>query len=124
MFTNLNIEKEGNKLFFLSFRKHGIVRLYEKEQSNIDMSFSYTRIEKCGLGFCLSELYVSKKQRNKGLGKKLLLASIEFAKKRGKFIELEAKEEWCGTPFDKLKSFYENNGFKQIGNSTIFRRVF
>ena len=89
------------------------IHLYYKEKNEI---LAYTRIFKAGNYYenpCIGRVVVSKKNRGKYLGKKIMIDSIEYIKQniKGKKIELSAQKY--------LDKFYKDLGFYKIGEDYL-----
>ena len=69
-----------------------------------------------GLVGHIEDVVVDKKYQGKGIGGKILLHILDFAKKRGCYKTILD----CN---DDVKSFYEKIGFKQSANSLRFDHV-
>ena len=87
--------------------------LYFKENEEI---VAYTRIFKAGHYYenpCIGRVVVSKKNRGKDLGKKIMIDSIEYIKQniKGEKIELSAQKY--------LDKFYKDLGFYKIGEDYL-----
>ena len=87
--------------------------LYYKENNEI---VAYTRIFKAGHYYenpCIGRVVVSKKNRGKDLGKKIMIDSIEYIKQniKGEKIELSAQKY--------LDNFYKDLGFYKIGEDYL-----
>ena len=87
--------------------------LYYKENNEI---VAYTRIFKAGHYYenpCIGRVVVSKKNRGKDLGKKIMIDSIEYIKQniKGEKIELSAQKY--------LDKFYKDLGFYKIGEDYL-----
>jgi ElaA protein len=85
------------------------IHLYYKENDHI---VAYTRIFKAGHYYenpCIGRVVVSKKNRGKDLGKKIMIDSIEYIKQniKGEKIELSAQKY--------LDKFYKDLGFYKKG---------
>ena len=89
------------------------IHLYFKENDQI---VAYTRIFKAGEYYenpCIGRVVVSKKNRGKDLGKKIMIDSIEYIKQniKGEKIELSAQKY--------LDKFYKDLGFYKIGEDYL-----
>ena len=89
------------------------IHLYYKENSEI---VAYTRIFKAGDYYenpCIGRVVVSKKNRGKDLGKKIMIDSIEYIKQniKGEKIELSAQKY--------LDKFYKDLCFYKIGEDYL-----
>ena len=89
------------------------IHLYYKENDQI---VGYTRIFKAGDYYenpCIGRVVVSKKERGKDLGKKIMIDSIEYIKQniKGEKIELSAQKY--------LDKFYRDLGFYKIGEDYL-----
>ncbi len=89
------------------------IHLYYKENDQI---VAYTRIFKAGDYYenpCIGRVVVSKKNRGKDLGKKIMIDSIEYIKQNinGEKIELSAQKY--------LDKFYKDLGFYKIGEDYL-----
>ena len=89
------------------------VHLYLKENDEI---LAYTRIFKAGHYYenpCIGRVVVSKKNRSKDLGKKIMIDSIKYIKQniKGEKIELSAQKY--------LDKFYKDLGFYKIGEDYL-----
>ena len=89
------------------------IHLYYKENHQI---VAYTRIFKAGHYYenpCIGRVVVSKKNRGKDLGKKIMIDSMEYIKKniKGEKIELSAQKY--------LDKFYKDLGFYKIGEDYL-----
>ena len=89
------------------------IHLYYKENDQI---VAYTRIFKAGDYYenpCIGRVVVSKKNRGKDLGKKIMIDSIEYIKQniKGEKIELSAQKY--------LDKFYKDLGFYKIGEDYL-----
>ena len=89
------------------------IHLYYKENDQI---VAYTRIFKAGDYYenpCIGRVVVSKKNRGKYLGKKVMMDSIKYIKQniKGKKIELSAQKY--------LDNFYKDLGFYKIGEDYL-----
>ena len=87
--------------------------LYYKENNEI---VAYTRIFKAGHYYenpCIGRVVVSKKNRGKDLGKKIMIDSIEYIKQNinGEKIELSAQKY--------LDKFYKDLGFYSKGEQYL-----
>ena len=85
------------------------IHIFQKEKDEI---VAYTRIFKSGDYYknpSIGRVVVSKKNRGKELGKKIMIHSIEYIKKnlKGEKIELSAQKY--------LDKFYKDLGFYKIG---------
>ena len=81
-----------------------------------DEIVAYTRIFKAGHYYenpCIGRVVVSKKNRGKDLGKKIMIDSIEYIKQniKGEKIELSAQKY--------LDKFYKDLGFYKIGEDYL-----
>ena len=97
----------------LDNKDQNATHLYYKEKSEI---VAYTRIFKAGDYYenpCIGRVVVSKKNRGKDLGKKIMIDSIEYIKQniKGKKIELSAQKY--------LDKFYKDLGFYKIGEDYL-----
>ena len=97
----------------LDNKDQNAIHLYYKENSEI---VAYTRIFKAGDYYenpCIGRVVVSKKNRGKDLGKKIMIDSIEYIKQniKGKKIELSAQKY--------LDKFYKDLGFYKIGEDYL-----
>ena len=89
------------------------IHLYYKENHQI---VAYTRIFKAGDYYenpCIGRVVVSKKNRGNDLGKKIMIASMEYIKQniKGEKIELSAQKY--------LDKFYKDLGFYKIGEDYL-----
>jgi len=89
------------------------IHLYYKENNEI---VAYTRIFKAGHYYenpCIGRVVVSKKNRGKDLGKKIMIDSIEYIKQNinGEKIELSAQKY--------LDKFYKDLGFYSKGEQYL-----
>lgn len=89
------------------------IHLYFKENDEI---LAYTRIFKAGYYYenpSIGRVVVSKKNRGKDVGKKIMIDSIEYIKQniKGKKIELSAQKY--------LDKFYEDLGFYKTGEDYL-----
>ena len=89
------------------------IHIYYKENDQI---VAYTRIFKAGDYYenpCIGRVVVSKKNRGKDLGKKIMIDSIEYIKQNinGEKIELSAQKY--------LDKFYKDLGFYKIGEDYL-----
>ena len=89
------------------------IHLYYKENDEI---VAYTRIFKAGYYYenpSIGRVVVSKKNRGKYLGKKIMIDSIEYIKQnvKGEKIELSAQKY--------LDNFYKDLGFYKIGEDYL-----
>ena len=89
------------------------IHLYYKESNEI---VAYTRIFKAGDYYenpCIGRVVVSKKNRGKDLGKKIMIDSMEYIKQniKGEKIELSAQKY--------LDKFYKDLGFYKIGEDYL-----
>ena len=89
------------------------IHLYYKENNEI---VAYTRIFKAGDYYenpCIGRVVVSKKNRGKDLGKKIMIDSMEYIKQniKGEKIELSAQKY--------LDKFYKDLGFYKIGEDYL-----
>ena len=89
------------------------IHLYFKENDQI---VAYTRIFKAGEYYenpCIGRVVVSKKNRGKDLGKKIMIDSMEYIKQniKGEKIELSAQKY--------LDKFYKDLGFYKIGEDYL-----
>ena len=89
------------------------IHLYFKENDEI---VAYTRIFNAGHYYenpCIGRVVVSKKNRGKDLGKKIMIDSIEYIKQniKGEKIELSAQKY--------LDNFYKDLGFYKIGEDYL-----
>ena len=89
------------------------IHLYFKENDEI---LAYTRIFKAGYYYenpSIGRVVVSKKNRGKDFGKKIMIDSIEYIKKnmKGKKIELSAQKY--------LDKFYKDLGFYKTGEDYL-----
>ena len=89
------------------------VHIFQKEKDKI---VAYTRIFKSGDYYknpSIGRVVVSKKNRGKELGKKIMIHSIEYIKKnlKGEKIELSAQKY--------LDKFYKDLGFSKIGEDYL-----
>ena len=89
------------------------IHLYLKENDEI---VAYTRIFKAGHYYenpCIGRVVVSKKNRGKDLGKKIMIDSMEYIKQniKGEKIELSAQKY--------LDKFYKDLGFYKIGEDYL-----
>ena len=89
------------------------IHLYLKENDEI---VAYTRIFKAGHYYenpCIGRVVVSKKNRGKDFGKKIMIDSIEYIKQniKGEKIELSAQKY--------LDKFYKDLGFYKIGEDYL-----
>ena len=89
------------------------IHLYYKENDEI---VAYTRIFKAGYYYenpSIGRVVVSKKNRGKYLGKKIMIDSIEYIKQniKGEKIELSAQKY--------LDKFYRDLGFYKIGEDYL-----
>lgn len=89
------------------------IHLYFKENDEI---LAYTRIFKAGYYYenpSIGRVVVSKKNRGKDVGKKIMIDSIEYIKQniKGKKIELSAQKY--------LDKFYKDLGFYKTGEDYL-----
>ena len=89
------------------------IHLYFKENDEI---VAYTRIFNAGHYYenpCIGRVVVSKKNRGKDLGKKIMIDSIEYIKQniKAEKIELSAQKY--------LDKFYKDLGFYKIGEDYL-----
>ena len=89
------------------------IHLYFKENDEI---LAYTRIFKAGYYYenpSIGRVVVSKKNRGKDIGKKIMIDSIEYIKQnmKGKKIELSAQKY--------LDKFYKDLGFYKTGEDYL-----
>ena len=89
------------------------IHIYYKENDQI---VAYTRIFKAGDYYenpCIGRVVVSKKNRGKEIGKKIMIDSIEYIKQniKGEKIELSAQKY--------LDKFYKDLGFYKIGEDYL-----
>ena len=89
------------------------IHLYYVDNDEI---VAYTRIFKAGHYYenpCIGRVVVSKKERGKDLGKKIMIDSIEYIKQniKGEKIELSAQKY--------LDKFYRDLGFYKIGEDYL-----
>jgi len=89
------------------------IHLYFKENDEI---VAYTRIFNAGHYYenpCIGRVVVSKKNRGKDLGKKIMIDSIEYIKQniKAEKIELSAQKY--------LNKFYKDLGFYKIGEDYL-----
>jgi len=89
------------------------IHIYYKENDEI---VAYTRIFKAGYYYenpSIGRVVVSKKNRGKFLGKKVMMDSIKYIKQniKGKKIELSAQKY--------LDNFYKDLGFYKIGEDYL-----
>ena len=89
------------------------IHLYYKENNEI---VAYTRIFKAGHYYenpCIGRVVVSKKNRGKDIGKKIMIDSIEYIKQNinGEKIELSAQKY--------LDKFYKDLGFYSKGEQYL-----
>ena len=89
------------------------IHLYYIENDQI---VAYTRIFKAGDYYenpCIGRVVVSKKNRGKDLGKKIMIDSMEYIKQniKGEKIELSAQKY--------LDKFYKDLGFYKIGEDYL-----
>ena len=89
------------------------IHLYCKENDKIA---AYTRIFKAGNYYenpCIGRVVVSKKNRGKDIGKKIMIDSIEYIKQniKGEKIELSAQKY--------LDKFYTDLGFYKTGEDYL-----
>jgi len=89
------------------------IHLYYVDNDEI---VAYTRIFKAGHYYenpCIGRVVVSKKERGKDLGKKIMIDSIEYIKQniKGEKIELSAQKY--------LDKFYKDLGFYKIGEDYL-----
>ena len=89
------------------------IHIYYKENDEI---VAYTRIFKAGYYYenpSIGRVVVSKKNRGKYLGKKVMMDSIKYIKQniKGKKIELSAQKY--------LDNFYKDLGFYKIGEDYL-----
>ena len=89
------------------------IHIFQKEKDEI---VAYTRIFKSGDYYknpSIGRVVVSKKNRGKELGKKIMIHSIEYIKKnlKGEKIELSAQKY--------LDKFYKDLGFYKIGEDYL-----
>ena len=89
------------------------IHLYYVDNDEI---VAYTRIFKAGHYYenpCIGRVVVSKKERGKDLGKKIMIDSIEYIKQniKGEKIELSAQKH--------LDKFYKDLGFYKIGEDYL-----
>ena len=94
-------------------KDHNAIHLYYKENDQI---VAYTRIFKAGDYYenpCIGRVVVSKKNRGKDLGKKIMIDSMEYIKQniKGEKIELSAQKY--------LDKFYKDLGFYKIGEDYL-----
>ena len=97
----------------LDNKDQNATHLYYKENSEI---VAYTRIFKAGDYYenpCIGRVVVSKKNRGKDLGKKIMIDSIEYIKQniKAEKIELSAQKY--------LNKFYKDLGFYKIGEDYL-----
>ena len=89
------------------------IHLYYKVKEEI---IAYTRIFKAGDYYenpCIGRVVVSKEERGKDFGKKIMIDSIEYIKQniKGEKIELSAQKY--------LDNFYKDLGFYKIGEDYL-----
>ena len=97
----------------LDNKDQNAIHLYLKENDEI---VAYTRIFKAGHYYenpCIGRVVVSKKNRGKDLGKKIMIDSIEYIKQNinGEKIELSAQKY--------LDKFYKDLGFYSKGEQYL-----
>jgi len=96
------------------------VNVYENDEETVDF------IESCkGEKYAkIDYIEVAKKERGKGVGRRLLKEAITEAKATGLEVYIVAEEIDADTEIDRLVSFYESEGFRvdsEAGSAVVMK---
>lgn len=138
---NLKVEEkeyvDAARDIFFSFDKNGIFDKYQKSEDTFNKTYSLVTYDldlilENNIDFhenksvLMVEFFIKDTERGTGLSKYFMNKILDKLKEKNlKEVFLYASEEWKGTPFKVLKSFYESFGFQQTKeNEKIFKIAF